>query len=73
MVLYLGVTLCVLLGVWLSHHYKNRGKKLMLNAEELLVCEYCHCAYLAEVSQAVTRCPDCRSYNKNNPYQRKRP
>lgn len=66
--LYLLMTLTVLLGLWISQHYKTRGKKLSLEEHELLICEYCHNAYLGNKIKTVTQCPQCKSYNKNNRY-----
>jgi hypothetical protein len=68
--LYLGISLTTLLSLWIFHHYQSRTRKVILQAEKLLVCEYCHCAYLADIAKKVTRCPDCSSYNKNNPYKK---
>lgn len=71
LMLYLCLTLAILFGVWLSNHYKTRRKKIVLAEEHLLVCEYCHCAYLAQAEKQVTQCPQCNSYNKNNSYKNK--
>ena len=63
LLLYLGSTLIVLLGLWVTHHYTSRRRKLNLNEQTLIVCEYCQYAYLDDPSQPVTRCPRCQSYN----------
>lgn len=62
--LYLGLTLAVLLGIWCSHHYFSRKEKISLLEQELLVCEYCHCAYLEDLGKKITQCPQCRSFNR---------
>lgn len=62
--LYLGFALLTLLGLWSWQHYQTRQKRLSLIAQELLVCEYCHTAYLGDIGKQVTRCPCCRSFNK---------
>lgn len=63
--LYLSLTLSTLLGLWVYHHYSTRSKKVDISDQELHVCEYCHFAYLDEIETPITRCPQCKSYNKN--------
>ncbi len=70
--LYLCLTIGFLLVVWLMEHYSSTKKKIILAKEELLVCEFCHFAYLADRSKQVTQCPQCLSYNKDNLYKPKR-
>jgi len=67
--LYLGATLAVLFGLWALYHYRTLRRIILSSPEELLVCEYCHFAYMAEATLKVTRCPQCRSFNKNNRYK----
>lgn len=62
--LYLGATLGVLLGIWAWQHYTSIRKKVVTVEHELLVCEYCHFAYLETLGKKVTQCPQCHSYNK---------
>ena len=62
--LYLGLTLGVLLGIWTYHHYTSRREKISIIEQELVVCEYCHGAYLSDVGKEISRCPHCQSYNK---------
>lgn len=73
LMLYLCLTLGILLAVWISHFYRFRNKKVVIAEQDLLVCEYCHCAYLAKKAKTVTQCPQCHSYNKNNLYQENPP
>jgi uncharacterized paraquat-inducible protein A len=70
--LYLSITMAILLGLWLFQHYKSRQKKIVIIEEELLVCEYCHFAYMEDRSKGVTQCPQCQSYNKCNVYKAKK-
>lgn len=63
--LYLGLTLCPLLGLWIFQHCLSRHKKMELSDQELHVCEYCHFAYLEEIATKITQCPQCQSYNRN--------
>lgn len=69
--LYLCFTLSILFGIWISQHYKSRVKKIVVEDQLLLVCEYCHYAYLGDQARKVTKCPQCQSFNKNNRYQPK--
>lgn len=69
--LYLGVTLIFILGIWGYHHYKNRKKNVLTISQELLVCEYCHFVYLADLGLKVNKCPQCHSFNKSNTYTKK--
>ncbi len=62
--LYLVVTLSAVLGMWIFHHYSTRKKKIILAAQELQVCEYCHFVYLIDLEKEITQCPQCRSFNK---------
>jgi ribosomal protein L37AE/L43A len=62
--LYLGMTLFTLLGVWSYYHYRARQKKALPSEQELNICEYCHFAYLEELTKQVTKCQQCGSYNK---------
>lgn len=61
---YLCMTLATLLGIWGYHHYRSRKKKVVLNEQDLYVCEYCHYAYLDHIAKPVTQCPQCGSFNK---------
>lgn len=64
--LYLCVTMLAIFGIWVNHHYKNRQKKIVVVEKKLVVCEYCHFAYLYELSKHISQCPQCSCYNKNN-------
>jgi uncharacterized paraquat-inducible protein A len=66
--LYLLLTLMVVLGLWIQHHYYARQKKIASPEQELRVCEYCHFAYLEEGVKQVNQCPQCGSFNKHNTY-----
>ncbi len=62
--LYLGITLIFILSLWGLNHYHKRKKYVKLEAQRLLVCEYCHFAYLEDWGKTVTQCPQCSSFNK---------
>lgn len=70
--LYLGVTLFAVLGMWVYFHLKSKKRKILSSREELYLCEYCHCIYLADPLIPNNQCPECQSYNKNNRYPHKR-
>lgn len=63
-VLYLGATLCAILGIWIYNHYTGKKKARPPLAQELTVCEFCHFAYLDSSDKGVTRCPRCNSFNR---------
>lgn len=62
--LYLCMTVAVVLGFWIARHFSTKNRKLVVEEKELKTCEYCHFAYLDERGKEVTRCPQCRSFNK---------
>lgn len=62
--LYLCMTLFILFGLWVYHHYRTRRREILPCEQELVVCEYCSFAYLEESSKKVTKCPQCHSYNR---------
>jgi len=69
MMVYLCLTLGSLLGIWGYYHYRSRRKKVVLIQQELYICEYCHFAYLDQIANSVTQCPQCHSFNKQNRYK----
>ncbi len=66
--LYLGATLAAILGLWISHSLKQQRKQVLPTPQLLCVCEYCKHSYLADRTKAVSRCPQCQAYNKENHY-----
>ena len=60
---YLGLTLAVLLGLWIYQHYSTKNKTIVPAEQELSICEFCHFAYLKDSVKAVSKCPQCRSFN----------
>lgn len=69
LLLYLGLTLAIVLGLWTYHHYCTRSKQILSGEQQLRICEYCHYTYLADSIKTVTQCPQCKSYNKNNSFE----
>lgn len=67
--LYLGVTLGVLFGIWIAQNIRSGRKKIIVSEQTLFICEYCTFAYLADVSLDVTQCPQCSCFNKHNAYK----
>lgn len=66
--IYLALTLATIFGLWVYTHLIKRKEKVLTTTKQLLVCEYCQCAYVEDQSKEVTECPECHSYNKNNKY-----
>jgi len=64
LMLYLGVTMGILLSLWIFSHYSSRRQKISIIEQELLICEYCHCAYLSDLNKTISQCPQCQSFNK---------
>lgn len=62
--LYLCLTLSMLLGLWIVHHYRSRSKKTLSSEAVFAVCEFCHFAYLDRETTKISQCPRCRSYNQ---------
>ncbi|MBA3958186.1 MAG: hypothetical protein H0X51_07325 [Parachlamydiaceae bacterium] len=62
--LYLALTIAVLMGIWISHHYRSRHRKVVTESQNLRICEYCLSPYLGDISKAVTKCPACQCFNK---------
>jgi len=63
LMMYLGLTLFVLLGAWIIHHYKSRNRRFLPMEQDLNVCEFCHFAYLDTGAKKITKCPRCQSFN----------
>lgn len=62
-VLYLGLTLACVLGVWFYEHYKAKKRVIIPCEQRLSICEYCHFAYLGDAAKKMSRCPQCQSIN----------
>lgn len=62
--IYLGITLSTILGVWTHSHYKKKKEILYSPEESSYRCEFCHFVYLTEETQDLNRCPQCGLYNK---------
>lgn len=62
--IYLAMTLFLLLGFWVYQHYRYRDKKITTPEKNLLVCEYCHFAYLKDSAKKISKCPQCQSLNQ---------
>lgn len=64
LMLYLGITLITLMVIWASRHFRSRRQKPLATDQQLLVCEFCHFAYLDDMGKSITKCPQCGSFNK---------
>lgn len=63
-IIYLGLCLFSILGIWGWQHFYRRNRKIILAQKKLTVCEYCHFAYLDNGIKNVTKCPQCQSFNQ---------
>lgn len=63
LMLYLGLSLLFLLGVWAYNYYAALKKRILPSEKELIVCEFCHFAYLDVSEKKISRCPRCNSLN----------
>lgn len=66
--LYLGLTLMSVLGVWIYSHYHTRRRVFFPIEKTLFLCEFCHYAYVDESVKKLNRCPQCGLINKKNEY-----
>jgi ribosomal protein L37AE/L43A len=66
--LYLGITLLSILGIWIFSHYRTKKQIIFSTEHALFVCEYCHFAYLEENIKELNKCPQCNLFNKQNQY-----
>lgn len=64
LLIYLSCVLAFLIFIWAKGCLKKRHKKMTPPLHVLTVCEYCQYAYLATAVYAISRCPQCRSYNR---------
>lgn len=69
--LYLCITMIIVLGVWIYHHYDSKKRRVFSNEEALRICEYCYYAYLEDSVKHVNQCPQCGLFNKQNVYEKK--
>ncbi len=67
--LYLGLTIASVLGIWIYSHYRLRRRIFFFAEKALFICDYCHFAYLENRDKQLNRCPQCGLFNKNNHYQ----
>lgn len=66
--IYLGGTLGTLLALWMVHNFRAQRRKIILPEVQLFSCEYCQHNYLEAKDKKVTKCPECASFNEDNPY-----
>lgn len=67
-ILYLGLTIAVVLGIWIVSHYRIRRRTFFSTEKALFICEYCLFAYIEDGVKHLNRCPQCGLYNKENTY-----
>ena len=62
--LYLGLTLMFVMGIWIYSHFKSKQKTIFTCEKELFICEFCHYAYLEDQIKKLNKCPQCGLFNK---------
>lgn len=63
--LYLGLTLIALLGLWGWHHYIDRKRTIVSCRQKVVICEYCKFVFLDRSLNSINQCPECHSYTQN--------
>lgn len=66
LMVYLCFTMGVLLLFWTITHYLTRKQKIICVEEEIVTCEYCQFSYLKNIGKAISKCPQCHSYNNES-------
>ena len=64
-VLYLGVAILTVIGVWFFQHKRAKKKEILTFNTTHFTCEFCYAKYLEDPTKVLTRCPECHSLNKN--------
>jgi len=67
--LYLAFTLTILMVLGVTSYLRSRKKLILPAATILCICEYCHHTYVADSTKKVSQCPQCQSFNQENPYK----
>jgi ribosomal protein L37AE/L43A len=62
--LYLCLTLTILLGVWAYYHLQERNRIIVSSEKKLIICEYCHFAYVDRSLKVIHQCPQCQLFSK---------
>lgn len=66
--LYLTLTISALFGLWIRQHLRRKKQRIFSDRSELYMCEYCQQVYVSDPLKPVNKCPECKSFNKNNRY-----
>lgn len=62
--LYLAFTLGGAFILWGFSHLSKKVRKIELEKEHLITCEYCRFVFLKDKTSKITKCPQCGSYAK---------
>lgn len=65
--LYLIVTTCVILLMWLVFERRNVLRYVSSDKNFFWQCDVCTYVYVDTVHKTISTCPRCRSYNKREP------
>jgi hypothetical protein len=69
-IIYLGLTLTVVLLIWIFSHYRQRQRIFFPIEKILFICEYCHFTYVEKSAKSINRCPQCGLINKENHFKK---
>ena len=59
---YLTAFLLLCFTCWMLTHKRARERAPLPQRHRLVLCEYCHFAYLGE-AERISRCPECHQLN----------
>jgi hypothetical protein len=67
--LYLGLMLMVILGIWLGRHFFSKDRPHSTSSIKRYRCEFCGFSYLEEGALPLSRCPQCSMISEVKPYR----
>lgn len=70
LMIYLGLTCCLVLGIWVYHHFVYQQRPRFRPQHELHICEFCQSVYMTSLNKEITKCPQCQTLNRDNRFQR---
>ncbi len=65
LMLYLCMTLFVILSLWFWNHLQVKKRIILPPKDHLIICEYCHTAYVSPADKEIAKCPECQSFNRS--------
>lgn len=64
--IYLSVTLIVVMCVWVRFERSEAFKKYQTHPKEVWSCTVCTYTYVDSLHQQLSRCPQCKSWNRRS-------